>query len=131
MKGCICKEFQETVQQYLIRHRSILDILSKSHHANSKVNRMVTKAITQCGCLEIEGKKVEIPEDATMPEFSASFNTHLKGRICENCQEVIEQELGRQFFYLAALCNVLDLDLDEVIRKENAKVLALRHFNFT
>ena len=57
MKDSLGKEFQKTVEQYLIRHKSILDILSKSHHANSKVNRAVTKAITQCGCLEVHSNK--------------------------------------------------------------------------
>lgn len=131
MNDSLCNEFQKTVEQYLIRHKSILDILSKSHHANSKVNRAVTKAITQCGCLEVQGKKKKISEDTSLPELSTCFENHLKGEVCESCRDMIEEELGRQFFYLAALCNTLNLDMEEIIKKENEKVLALRFFNLT
>lgn len=124
-------EFQKTVEQYLIRHKSILDILSKSHHSNSKVNRAVTKAFTQCGCLEVHSGKKKISEDTSLKELTTCFESHLQGEVCEGCREMIEEELGRQFFYLAALCNALDLDMDEIITKENEKVLALRHFNLT
>ena len=131
MKDSLGKEFQKTVDQYLIRHKSILDILSKSHHANSKVNRAVTKAITQCGCLEVHSNKKKISEDTSLPELTTCFESHLKGEVCESCREMIEEEMGRQFFYLAALCNTLGLSMDEIIQKENEKVLAFRYFNLT
>ncbi|NMA02574.1 MAG: DUF1573 domain-containing protein [Clostridia bacterium] len=131
MKDSLGKEFQKTVDQYLIRHKSILDILSKSHHANSKVNRAVTKAITQCGCLEVHSHKKKISEDTSLPELTTCFERHLTGEVCESCREMIEEEMGRQFFYLAALCNTLGLSMDEIIQKENEKVLALRYFNLT
>ena len=61
MKDLICDEFQN-VRDLLIRHRSILDILSKLSESACRVNRAVVKSITDCGCVSINAEKVQIPE---------------------------------------------------------------------
>ncbi|HHT27849.1 MAG TPA: DUF1573 domain-containing protein, partial [Firmicutes bacterium] len=38
--------FQEAVNEYLVRHRSILDILSKLQESVARTNRAVAKAVT-------------------------------------------------------------------------------------
>ena len=131
MKETICKDFQQTVAQYTIRHKSLLDILSKVSEASSKVNRATIKAVTQCGCISIEAKKHPWPEEANILDLSEILNSHLAGALCQECQEIIEVEIGKQLFYITALCNTLDLDLGSIISKENKKVLTLGRFNFT
>ena len=57
MKDFICKDFQESVSELLIRHKSILDIMTKLEEAQSRVNRAVAKAVTNCGCIKVNGRK--------------------------------------------------------------------------
>jgi hypothetical protein len=131
MKDLLCNEFQSTVNEYLIRHQSILDILSKSHECNAKVNRNVVKAATSCGCIKIKSEKQNFNNAASLTEMKAVLNTHSEGTLCENCREIIETELGKTLFYITALCNTLDLSLYDVLLKEHKKVSTLRIFNFT
>lgn len=49
MKDIICDEFQNTVSKYLVRHHSILDILSKVQESTARVNRATVKTVTSCG----------------------------------------------------------------------------------
>jgi len=125
----LCHRFQDTVAQYLVRHQSILDVVSKLQEASSRTNRALIKSITTCGCVKVEAKKQEIPEKASFNEMKEYMNNHLVGRICENCQDILEDELGKNLFYLAALCNVLDLDLEQIMQKELKRMSALGIFN--
>lgn len=131
MKDLLCDEFQNTVSELLIRHQSILDVLSKLQEASSRINRSVTKTVTNCGCLKVAAQKKAIPDDISITEFKSCFDTHLDGELCINCREVIEAEIGRELFYLAALCNHLDISLYDVFIKEHKKLSTLRIFNFT
>ncbi|KJS22801.1 MAG: hypothetical protein VR72_04590 [Clostridiaceae bacterium BRH_c20a] len=131
MKDSICKDFQQTVAEYLIRHQSILDILSKTQETNARVNRSVTKAVTQCGCVDINGKKSPLTEDASFESMKSLLSSQLTGELCEHCKGVIEQEIGKNLFYLAGLCNALGLSFEEVLDKEHRKVKTLRMFNLT
>lgn len=45
MKDIIFDDFQNCVNDSLIRHKSILDILTKYSESTSKVNRSVAKAV--------------------------------------------------------------------------------------
>jgi len=45
MKDLICDEFQNTVGDLLIRHHSLIDVLSKLAESNSRVNRSVIKDV--------------------------------------------------------------------------------------
>ncbi len=47
-----------------------------------------------------------------------TLNNHIVGKLCDNCKEVMNEEIGSYLFYLAALCNSLDLDLDQIIESE-------------
>ncbi|HEX6971006.1 MAG TPA: DUF1573 domain-containing protein [Limnochordia bacterium] len=123
--------FQDAVAEYLIRHRSVLDILSKFQEANARVNRAVVKAITTCGCVQVNAAKQQLPSDISYWEMKQYMDTHLKGEICEHCREVLEMELGRNLFYAAALCDVFGLDLEEVMRQEQRRITALGVFNLT
>jgi len=124
-------EFQEKVEELLIRHKSILDSLSKYQETNSKVNRSITKAITFCGCVTINASSQNIPEDASLKDYKKYVDTHFSGNLCEQCKDIIEEKIGNNLFYLVALTNLLELDLDEILQKEMDKINTLGHFNLT
>ena len=131
MKDLLCDEFQNTVSELLIRHQSILDVLSKFQESSARINRGITKAVTNCGCLKIVAEKRDMPEDISITELKDYFDSHLNGELCPICRDIIEAELGRALFYMAAMCNHLDLNLYDILIKEHKKLLTLRHFNFT
>jgi hypothetical protein len=122
--------FQHTVSELLIRHRSILDIMTKSQEATSRMNRAVAKAVTSCGCLKINaGKKSST--GATLSDLRQFLDSNLSGEICNDCRETVESEIGRNLFYLAALCNVLDLNLMDIVLKEEKRLKMLGIFNLS
>lgn len=132
MKDLICDEFQNTVDNLLIRHHSILDVLSKLSEATCRVNRSVTKSVTDCGCVTIQAKKLQIPEHIeSISEIKACLDNHLRGQLCPRCEDVISTELGKLLFYTAALCNILDINLYDVFIKEYKKATTLGIYNMT
>lgn len=131
MKDLICDEFQNTVSKYLLRHQSILDILSKIQESTSRLNRATVKTVTNCGCLQIHAEKKFIPEDASLDDLVKFMDTNLKGQLCADCKEIIEVEMGKTLFYMAGLCNTLDINLYDVLIKEHKKLTTLRYFNLT
>lgn len=126
-----CNGFQQTVSLHLIRHRSILDVMTKYQDACSRVNRALAKSVTTCGCLKVTAGKQELPADASLSEMSEYVKTHLEGHLCPNCAEVIEEELGKSIFFMAAICTLTGLDLDEVIKAENDRISTLGFYSLT
>lgn len=132
MKDLICDEFQNTVGDLLIRHHSVVDVLSKLSEATCCVNRAVIKSATNCGCVSIQVEKTEIPDDLqTLFQLKAHLDTHLRGELCDNCDDIIKTEMGKLLFYTAALCNILDINLYDVFIKELKQTQALGIFNMT
>lgn len=130
MKDLLCDQFQETVGEYLVRHRSVLDVMAKLQEANARVNRAVTKAVTSCGCIKINAEKQQVPPDVQLQDMKQYMQHHVSGQLCEHCREIVEAEMGNAIFYLAAMSNVLDLNLYDIILKEHKKLGALGLFNF-
>ncbi len=126
----LCQELQCVAARYLLRHQSILDILSKLQETGSRINRATVKTVTNCGCLKINASKKILPEDATLEDFINIMDSDIEGELCTDCREIIEQEIGQNLFYLAALCNTLDIDLDVVMKKELLTAETLRFFQF-
>lgn len=124
-------QFQSTVKSLLIRHQSILDILSKGQDTSARVNRAVVKSVTSCGCHAINAHKKPVPPDASLADLKELLNSQLEGFICDNCRDIIEAELGKQLFYIAALSNALDISLTEVLDREHKKLQTLTIFNLT
>jgi NTP pyrophosphatase (non-canonical NTP hydrolase) len=124
-------DFQKQVSQLLIRHRSVLDVLSKSQEANARINRSITKAITECGCVEVVAKKQAYDPEKSLHENQPHLETHFYGPLCEHCKEVLTAELGKSLFYLAALCNITEIKLDDVIKAECDKLNTLGVFNLS
>ena len=117
-------EFQKQVSELLLRHRSLLDILSKCDQSHASVHRSVIKAVTECGCIEVQGKKQPYSPEMTVEEAQAA----LQGQLCDHCSEIVSEQLGKSLFYLSALCNVLDVDLEKVIEDESKKCNTLGIF---
>jgi len=125
------KQFQDQVSELLLRHRSLLDVLSKYQQSNSTVNRSVIKSITECGCIEVDAKKQPYMVDTADDQMKPVTNTHVKGALCEQCMDIVVSELGKNLFYMSALGNLLHVDLNEVLEKESKKCSTLGFFNLS
>ncbi len=126
-----CEEFQTTVDECLIRHRSVLDVLTKYQEASARVNRAFAKAVTECGCVEIKAGRQQAPAETQYSDLKNFVSSHLSGEPCDHCKEVIVNELGRSLFYMAALCNLAGLDLGEVLRQEHRNITTLGIFHLS
>jgi len=123
--------FQKNVDQFLIQHRSILDVMTKYQESNARVNRAIAKAVTQCGCLKINAKKQIIPSNTKLTEIHKFMDNHLEGSLCDSCKEIIETEMGSSLFYVAAICSILNLDFNDIIKKEEERISTLGIYNLT
>lgn len=124
-----CGSFQKTVERCLVRHRSILDVLSKQQESCARVNRAVAKAVTNCGCLAVDARRQAVPDDTAFADLGRFMATHVDGELCEGCREILEGEIGQHLFYLTALCAVLGLRLEEILDKERSRLDALGPFS--
>ncbi|MDZ4907051.1 DUF1573 domain-containing protein, partial [Clostridium perfringens] len=111
MKDIIFDNFQNDVNESLLRHKSILDIITKYSESSARVNRAIAKAVTNCGCIKISAQKQDIPSENNEDDFSYTLSNHIEGKLCNNCLEIIESEIGNNLFYLTSLCNCLELNL--------------------
>lgn len=108
MESDLLKEYQKRTGEIIARNKSVLDILSKLQCANARAARSVVKAVTSCGCIEIDGRK-------SSPSAESS---QISGVLCEDCENTVETELGEVFFYTASLCNALGISMDEVVLRD-------------
>ncbi|MDF2724390.1 MAG: hypothetical protein K0Q59_4065 [Paenibacillus sp.] len=131
MSGLTLTQFQEQVSDLLLRHRSLLDVLSKTQQASASVNRSVIKSVTECGCISLQANKQTFPDELSMADAKELIQTHVTGDLCENCIDAISAQLGKQLFYTSALCNLLSLDLDDILEKESNKCATLGLFNLS
>ncbi len=129
MKDLIVDQFQNSVDEVLIRHDNVLDVITKMSDATAKVNRAVAKTITSCGCVEMHSAKQDIPDDANYEALKAFSKSNMSGELCTTCREKIEAEIGNQLFYLAALCNHMDINLYDVFLKEFDRIKTLGKYN--
>ncbi|MDY6796491.1 MAG: DUF1573 domain-containing protein [Actinomycetota bacterium] len=131
MQEADCDDFQRTVSEYLVRNRSILDVMTKLQDAATRVNRALAKTVTSCGCLRIEASKQELPQDVSFSQVADYVKSHIEGKLCPSCADVIETELGNAIFYLAATCCLLDLDLKSILERENDRINTLGVYSLT
>ncbi|TCK92346.1 hypothetical protein EDC19_2076 [Natranaerovirga hydrolytica] len=120
-------ELQFLVEEYELINTSILDQMTKFSDYCSKINRSIIKSCTQCGCVKIDANK-NIFED--LHQFALDKkSTHCFGDLCPDCKELIEKNIGSALYYLASICNSLDLNLYDILIKEIQKVDLLRKYN--
>ncbi|WIV13114.1 DUF1573 domain-containing protein [Proteiniborus sp. MB09-C3] len=120
----VCNSLQKTVSNVLIRHKSILDIITKLEESNSRINRAIVKSATSCGCISINATKQDYSQGSFV-EIKDSLKNHIEGELCDNCREKIEEEIGNHMFYIASLCNSFDLNLGEITSREMNKLKTL------
>lgn len=131
MSSPTLSQFQEQVSGLLLRHRSLLDVLSKTQQTSASVNRSVIKSVTECGCISLQANKQPYQNELTLQETQELIQTHINGHLCEACVEAISDQLGKQLFYVSALCNLLGLDLEQIVEKESQKCSTLGLFNLS
>jgi hypothetical protein len=131
MKDVIFDDFQNSVSESLLRHRSVLDIMTKLQESEARINRAVAKTITNCGCLNVEANKQKMPneDNIDIEDLRAHFQTHLNGKACDNCRDVLDREIGNHLFYLVSLCNLLDLNMYDILLKEHDRINTLGKFS--
>ncbi|MNZ57926.1 hypothetical protein D3C78_759190 [compost metagenome] len=125
------QSFQEQVSELLLRHRSLLDVMSKLGQTNAAAVRSVTKAVTECGCIELHATKQDFKSGMDLQQAQETIHKHVQGELCENCRDAITNELGRNLFYMSALCNLVGIDMDEVVELESQKCSTLGLFNMS
>lgn len=123
--------FQDKVAELLLKHRSILDSLSKHTESATRINRAITKAVTGCGCISIHARKQQLPAEISLEECRKYMDSHVEGSLCENCREIIEEEMGNQLFYLSALCHLLGFKLEDIIKQEYERLNALGFYHLS
>jgi len=131
MNAPTLKQFQDQVSELLLRHRSLLDVLSKLQQSSAAVGRSVIKATTECGCIEVNASKQPYSPDMSLDDAKNQIGTHMNGHLCEHCMEVVSSEIGRHIFYISALSNLLDIDLEQVVDNESKKCATLGLFNMS
>lgn len=124
LKETICDDFQDQVSKVLIRHKSILDVMTKLDEYNARINRAVAKSVTSCGCISISAKKQDFGNDS-FESMQKKSESHVVGNICDNCKDILDEEMGSYLFYLASLCNTLGINLGEVLEKEFDRIKTL------
>ncbi|HIU63824.1 MAG TPA: DUF1573 domain-containing protein [Candidatus Avacidaminococcus intestinavium] len=128
MKNTTIKDFQKNTDKYLIRHKSILDIMTKYQESAARVNRSLAKSVTECGCLKITAQKQNAPQDIAYTSLKDYMSSHTEGTLCPHCRDNLTKELGHVFFYMAALCNLTGLSMEEVMQQENNNISTLGYY---
>ena len=129
MKDIIINDFQSLVDELVARNKSLLDTISKSQETNARVNRAIAKAITHCGCIKLSAAKQHLPCDVDLSEMPSHLSTQIEGELCSKCRDIVETELGSNLFYLASLCNSLNLDLYDILIRESGRLQTLGKFH--
>lgn len=129
MSDRICDNFQKSVDEVLIRHASLLDIITKLQDSGSKINRAAVKTITSCGCVKLNTPINDKPDDYDYEDLKKYKLTQTEGEICPVCKEKLEQEIGNNLFYLAALCNHYNLSLNDIVEQEKRNLDTLGKFS--
>lgn len=129
MKDAALDSFQYTVAEMLVRNKSILDSMTKLDDSNARINRDISKAVTQCGCISICASKQDYQEEQDFDTVRDLMKSHMDGKLCPSCRDLIEKDIGRHLFYLASIMNTLDLNLYDVLIKELDRVRMLGKFS--
>ena len=134
MKGvgimlCNCDEFQKTSSDLQLMNKSILDIVTKLDEQTSMLNRAIFKSVTHCGCIEIHATKQLYSPHKSLEKNKEDLETHIEGELCSRCKDKIEEEMGELLFYLASMCESLNLNLSDIMSKEYEHLKTLGLYN--
>lgn len=125
------EDFQSFTNSILLRNKSILDQTTKLQDACTHLCRDISKSATTCGCITITAHKQPYfsQENLSMDTLKGLMETHVDGKLCPNCEELVEKEMGRILFYLAAIANTFDISLSEVLENEKKRTQLLGKYS--
>ena len=129
MKDLLCDQFQADVESHLIRHKSVLDTMTKLTEANARVGRALAKAVAECGCIKVVASRQTFPEDIPLEQLSQHADSHLRGQLCDSCREALEEEIGQTLFYLTGVASNVGISVYDCLLKEHQKITTLGSFN--
>lgn len=114
------EQFQNFIDDLVLRNKSILDQMTKLQDASARLNRTLSKSATTCGCIKmnITKQQLDFAHITSSEELKSLLSTHIEGYPCPECNEAIEKEMGRVLFYLAAIANTLGISLSSVLENE-------------
>lgn len=127
--SCNCSEFQKATSDLQLLNKSILDIVTKLDEQTSMLNRAVFKSATHCGCIEIHATKQIYSPHKSLEENQKELDTHIEGELCPKCREKIIEEMGELLFYIASMCESLDIKMEEVLDKKYNHLKTLGLYN--
>lgn len=125
------EQFQNFIDDLVLRNKSILDQMTKLQDASARLNRTLSKSATTCGCIKMNIIKQQLDfSHITSPEeLKSLLSTHIEGYPCPECNEAIEKEMGRVLFYLAAIANTLGISLSSVLENEKTRTNLLGNYS--
>ena len=129
MDNSIIDKFHALTRGLLTRDRSLLDVITRLQESNAKLNRSIAKSVTKCGCISLEAKKQHFPENSDLSSLPIYADDHILGHLCLSCRKNVELLLGDNLFYLACLCNALDMNLGDIMEQELDRCNMLGKFN--
>ncbi len=124
MPRSFSEDFQKEVALLIARNNNLLDILTKYQDSCAKVCRTAVKTATGCGCITIHAEKT-LFDINSIQNMSPKELSGTSGNLCTTCRERLENEIGESFFYLAAICNALEMSMKDIMKKEidNVEIL--------
>ena len=124
----ICQELQQKADEYLIINPAALQILMQISHSGLQLQQAVIRASNNCGCVKLSTKKTLLPKEASWQDLkNQPTGDELQG-LCPECRSLIKDKMGSMLFYIAALANAFDIDMDEIIQKEINQLDILGYF---
>jgi hypothetical protein len=102
--------------------------MTKFNESSARVSRALAKSVTTCGCISVSAHKQKLPDDVSLNDISSLLSYQIDGELCGNCKEIIEEEIGTNLYYLAALCDSLDISLFDIIIKKYDRLQTLGKF---
>ena len=125
------EQFQNFIDDLVLRNKSILDQMTKLQDASAHLNRTLSKSATTCGCIKmnITKQQLDFAHITSSEELKSLLSTHIEGYPCPECNEAIEKEMGRVLFYLVAIANTLGISLSSVLENEKTRTNLLGNYS--
>ena len=125
------EQFQNFIDDLVLRNKSILDQMTKLQDASARLNRTLSKSATTCGCIKMNiiKQQLDFAHITSSEELKSLLSTHIEGYPCPECNEAIEKEMGRVLFYLAAIANTLCISLSSVLENEKTRTNLLGNYS--
>ena len=125
------EQFQNFIDDLVLRNKSILDQMTKLQDASARLNRTLSKSATTCGCIKMNiiKQQLDFAHITSSEELKSLLSTHIEGYPCPECNEAIEKEMGRGLFYLAAIANTLGISLSSVLENEKTRTNLLGNYS--